>query len=172
MEQADTFRYRVAMKKAQRIFTMTVSGLMISLSSIVLVLTAVFSLSEQAMDVSTFFVSVLSPLLFILFGVIGVISAAKRVDVYGGEVVYYLGWKRKTYCLADIKTAKTQTEAYQTGLHYEDIVPVESYDTVTAFYDQAGKRLFRFGSGYSNVDRLKADVEHTQKRISKQKRAK
>lgn len=167
MEELNGIRYCVAMKKTRKIFTMTAGGLMILLGSMVVVVAAFFCLFEQDTDFFTFLGIILIPLLFILFGVIGVISAAKKVEVYNGKIIYYIGLKQKAYPMSDIITSKTQTEAYQSGLHYEDIVPVENNDIVTVFYDKAGKKVFRFGLAYDNVDRLKTDVVKTQKRISK-----
>ena len=43
--------------------------------------------------------------------------------------------------MSDIRTSKTQTETYNTGLYLEDIVPVYSYDKVTVFYDEKGKKI-------------------------------
>ena len=73
----------------------------------------------------------------------------------------------KEYRMSDIRTSKTQTETYNTGLYLEDIVPVYSYDKVTVFYDEKGKKIFEFGLDYDNVERLKADVKNTQKSILK-----
>lgn len=64
--------------------------------------------------------------------------------------------------MSDIRTSKTQTETYNTGLYLEDIVPVYSYDKVTVFYDEKVKD-FEFGLDYDNVERLKADVKTLKK---------
>ena len=87
--------------------------------------------------------------------------------LYIGKVVYHIGFTNKEYRMSDIKTSKTQTETYNTGLYHEDIVPVYSYDKVTVFYDEKGKKIFEFGLDYDNVERLKADVKNTQKSILK-----
>ena len=50
---------------------------------------------------------------------------------------------------------------------HQQIVPVYSYDKVTVFYDEKGKKIFEFGLDYDNVERLKADVKNTQKSILK-----
>jgi len=168
MEESNTFRYCVAMNKARKIFNMLVGGLMIFLSSIVIVLTTVFYVLEQDMDFYIFLGVLLIPLLFIIFGVIGVISATKRVEVYKGKIIYHIGLKNKEYCVSDIQTSKMQIETYQTGQYYEDMVPVENHDIITTFYDKSGKKVFKFGLGYYNVERFKTDVKNTQKSISKQ----
>ena len=170
MKSSNTCRYCVAMKKGWKIFNLTAGALMIVLGSIVVVLTIIFSIIEQEMDFYIFLGVLLMPLLFIFLGLIGVISAAKRIEVHKGKIIYHIEAKSKAYSISDIKTSKTQIEIAQTGLHYEGIAPVENYDKVTTFYDKGGKRLFKFGLKYYNVERFETDVQNTQKSILKQQR--
>lgn len=164
-----TCRYCVAMKKGRKLFNIAVGSLMILLSSIFMVLIIIVYISEREMEFYTFLGILLIPLLFIVFGITGVITATKRVEIYKGKIIYHIGLINKEYRMSDIKTSKTQTETYHTGLYHEDIVPIESYDKVTTFYDKIGKKIFKFGVAYNNVERLKTDIENTQKSISKQK---
>lgn len=170
MKNSNTCRYCVAMKKGRKIFNLVVGSLMLFLSSIVVVLTTIFYVSEQEMDFYVFLGALLIPLLFIIFGVIGIISATKRVEVHKGKIIYHIGVKNKEYRMSDIRTSKTQIETCRTGLDYGNSVPLENYDKITVFYDKAGKKVFKFELAYYNVERLKADVKNTQKSISKQQR--
>lgn len=47
-----------------------------------------------------------------------------------------------------------------------------SWDKVTTFYNKQGKKLFKFGLAYDNVQLLVRDVKNTQKSISNQKKKK
>ena len=111
---------------------------------------------------------IIIPLPLFIFGIIGIVSATKRVEVYKGKVIYHIGFKNKEYRMSDIQTSKTKSETYRTGLDYGNIVPIYSYDKLTVFYDKKGKKIFKFGLAYDNVERLKADVNNTQKSIAKQ----
>lgn len=107
------------------------------------------------------------PLIFIMFGVIGITSATKRVEVHKGKIIYHNGVKNIEYRMSDIKTFKKQSETFQVG-YLEDIIPVESSDITTTFYDKTGKKVFKLGSSYDNLERLTTDIKNTQKSISRQ----
>ena len=69
--------------------------------------------------------------------------------------------------MSDIKTTKAEHEEVTVG-YLNDITPVTSYDYVTTFYNKSGKKLFKFGVAYENVERLQRDVQNTQKSIINQ----
>lgn len=91
----------------------------------------IFYVLEQEFGFYTFLGTLLIPLIFFIFGILGIVAATKRVEIYKGKVVYHIGFTNKEYRMSDIRTSKTQTETYNTGLYLEDIVPVYSYDKVT-----------------------------------------
>ncbi len=95
MENSNTLRYRVAMKKGRRLFNMTAGSLMILGGSAVVVLTVIVCILEQNTDFYTFAGGTWIPLLFILFGIIGIIPATKRIEVYRGKIIYHVGFKNK-----------------------------------------------------------------------------
>lgn len=170
MENLSAYRYCMAMKKGRKILNLIVGCLMI-LISIIFITTTVFScIFMQEFVYYTFLTIflVIIPLPLFIFGIIGIVSATKRVEVYKGKVIYHIGFKNKEYRMSDIKTSKTKSETYRTGLDYGNIVPTYSYDKLTVFYDKKGKKIFKFGLAYDNVERLKADVNNTQKSIAKQ----
>ena len=103
---------------------------MILISSIFIILTVIFYVLEQEFGFYTFLGTLLIPLIFFIFGILGIVAATKRVEIYKGKVVYHIGFTNKEYRMSDIRTSKTQTETYNTGLYLEDIVPVYSYDTL------------------------------------------
>lgn len=167
MENSNAYRYCIAMKKGRKTFNMIAGCLMILMSSIFIILTVIIYVSDQEFGFYTFLGTLFIPLLFFAFGIIGIVTARKRVEIYKGKVVYHIGITNKEYRMSDIKTSKTQTEICDTGLYYENIVPANSYDKVTVFYDEKGKKIFKFGLAYDNVERLKTDVKNTQKSILK-----
>ena len=71
--------------------------------------------------------------------------------------------------MSDIKTTKAEYEEATVG-YLNDITPVTSSDHITTFYDKSGKKLFKFGLAYDNVQLLASDVKNTQKSISNQKK--
>lgn len=157
MENLSAYRYCIAMKKGRKIFIIIAGCTMILISSIFIILTVIFYVLEQEFGFYTFLGTLLIPLIFFIFGILGIVAATKRVEIYKGKVVYHIGFTNKEYRMSDIRTSKTQTETYNTGLYLEDIVPVYNYDKVTVFYDEKGKKLFEFGLDYDNVERLKAN---------------
>ena len=167
MENLSAYRYCIAMKKGRKIFIIIAGCTMILISSIFIILTVIFYVLEQEFGFYTFLGTLLIPLIFFIFGILGIVAATKRVEIYKGKVVYHIGFTNKEYRMSDIRASKTQIETYNTGLYLEDIVPVYSYDKVTVFYDEKGKKIFEFGLDYDNVERLKADVKNTQKSILK-----
>ena len=133
MENLSAYRYCIAMKKGRKIFIIIAGCTMILISSIFIILTVIFYVLEQEFGFYTFLGTLLIPLIFFIFGILGIVAATKRVEIYKGKVVYHIGFTNKEYRMSDIRTSKTQTETYNTGLYLEDIVPVYSYDKVTVF---------------------------------------
>ena len=70
---------------------------MILLSSIFIILTIIVSILEQEIDFYTFLGILMIPLLFFCFGITGVITATKRVEIYKGKVVYHIGVINREY---------------------------------------------------------------------------
>lgn len=117
------------MKKGRKILNLIVGCLMI-LISIIFITTTVFSCIFMQEFVYYTFLAIfliIIPLPLFIFGIIGIVSATKRVEVYKGKVIYHIGFKNKEYRMSDIKTSKTKSETYRTGLDYGNIVPTYSY---------------------------------------------
>ena len=70
--------------------------------------------------------------------------------------------------MSDIKTTKAEYEETIVG-YLNDITPVTSSDHITTFYDKSGKKLFKFGLAYENVERLQKDVAKYAKRVLRNK---
>ena len=83
---------------------------MILISSIFIILTVIFYVLEQEFGFYTFLGTLLIPLIFFIFGILGIVAATKRVEIYKGKVVYHIGFTNKEYRMSDIRTSKTQTE--------------------------------------------------------------
>ena len=74
---------------------------------------------------------------------------------------------KRAYNLSDIVFSNEKIEKYYTD--YGD-GNVSSWDKVTTFYDKQGKKLFKFGLAYGNVQLLAKEVKNTQKSIIKSKK--
>ena len=76
---------------------------------------------------------------------------------------------KKTYRLSDIRGSRTKEESYK--VYSGDGIPASGWDVVTTFYDASGKKVFRFGLAYNNVERLKKDIENIQKSIARKRKS-
>lgn len=78
--------------------------------------------------------------------------------------------RRREYNLSDIASSNEKIEEFYKD--YGDGNVTSSRDKVTTFYNKQGKKLFKFGLAYDNVQLLVKEVKNTQKSISNQKRKK
>ena len=78
--------------------------------------------------------------------------------------------RRREYNLSDIASSNEKIEEFYKD--YGDGNVTSSWDKVTTFYNKQGKKLFKFGLAYDNVQLLVKEVKNTQKSISNQKRKK
>lgn len=77
---------------------------------------------------------------------------------------------KREYNLSDIASSNEKIEEFYKD--YGDGNVTSSWDKVTTFYNKQGKKLFKFGLAYDNVQLLVKEVKNTQKSISNQKRKK
>lgn len=77
---------------------------------------------------------------------------------------------KRAYNLSDIVFSNEKIEEFYTD--YGDGNVSSSWDKLTTFYDKQGKKLFKFGLAYGNVQLLAKEVKNTQKSISNQKKKK
>ena len=92
MENLSAYRYCIAMKKGRKIFNIIAGCIMILISSIFIILTVIFYVLEQEFGFYTFLGILLIPLIFFIFGILGIVAATKRVEIYKGKVVYHIGF--------------------------------------------------------------------------------
>ena len=157
------------MKKIRKIFNLTISLLMLIPSIVIMVLQIFFYITERETKFPVFLGTLIFPIIFLIFGICGIAAAVKKVDVYKGKIIYRTLFKKFEYRMSDIKTTKAEYEETTVG-YLNDITPVTSSDHITTFYDKSGKKLFKFGLAYDNVQLLASDVKNTQKSISNQKK--
>ena len=136
---------------------------------IIMVLQIFFYITERETKFPVFLGTLIFPIIFLIFGICGIAAAVKKVDVYKGKIIYRTLFKKFEYRMSDIKTTKAEYEETTVG-YLNDITPVTSSDHITTFYDKSGKKLFKFGLAYDNVQLLASDVKNTQKSISNQKK--
>lgn len=157
------------MKKYGKIFNLIISLLMLIPSIVIMVLQIFFYITERETKFPVFLGTLIFPIIFLIFGICGIAAAVKKVDVYKGKIIYRTLFKKFEYRMSDIKTTKAEYEETTVG-YLNDITPVTSSDHITTFYDKSGKKLFKFGLAYDNVQLLASDVKNTQKSISNQKK--
>ena len=104
MENLNAYRYCIALKKGRKIFIIIAGCTMILISSIFIILTVIFYVLEQEFGFYTFLGTLLIPLIFFIFGILGIVAATKRVEIYKGKVVYHIGFTNKEYRMSDIRT--------------------------------------------------------------------
>ena len=138
-------------------------------SIVIMVLQIFFYITERETKFPVFLGTLIFPIIFLIFGIFGIVAAVKKVDVYKGKIIYRTLFKKFEYRMSDIKTTKAEYEETTVG-YLNDITPVTSSDHITTFYDKSGKKLFKFGLAYDNVQLLASDVKNTQKSISNQKK--
>lgn len=146
---------------------MVLGSLMILGGGIVAALAATEYISGREEGVFELLGTLLTPLLFIVFGCVGILSAVKRAEVHRGKIIYHTGFRKKEYRMSDLKTSKIETD--RTAVCYEDTAVVEESRKKIVFYDQTGKRVFQFGEAYCNTERLRADAKNAQRSIAGQK---
>lgn len=157
------------MKEYGKIFNLIISLLMLIPSIVIMVLQIFFYITERETKFPVFLGTLIFPIIFLIFGICGIAAAVKKVDVYKGKIIYRTLFKKFEYRMSDIKTTKAEYEETTVG-YLNDITPVTSSDHITTFYDKSGKKLFKFGLAYDNVQLLASDVKNTQKSISNQKK--
>lgn len=157
------------MKKYGKIFNLIISLLMLIPSIVIMVLQIFFYITERETKFPVFLGTLIFPIIFLIFGICGIAAAVKKVDVYKGKIIYRTLFKKFEYRMSDIKTTKAEYEETTVG-YLNDITPVTSSDHIITFYDKSGKKLFKFGLAYDNVQLLASDVKNTQKSISNQKK--
>ena len=167
MNQENKLRYSIKMKKVQKIFNLIISLLMLIPSIMIMALQIFFYKTERETEFPVFLGTLIFPIIFLIFGICGIAAAFKKVDIYKGKIIYRTLFKKFEYHMSDIKTTKAEYEETIVG-YLNDITPVTSSDHITTFYDKSGKKLFKFGLAYENVERLQKDVLNTQKSIAKQ----
>ena len=169
MNQENKLRYSIKMKKYGKIFNLIISLLMLIPSIVIMVLQIFFYITERETKFPVFLGTLIFPIIFLIFGICGIAAAVKKVDVYKGKIIYRTLFKKFEYRMSDIKTTNAEYEETTVG-YLNDITPVTSSDHITTFYDKSGKKLFKFGLAYDNVQLLASDVKNTQKSISNQKK--
>lgn len=169
MNQENKLRYSIKMKEYGKIFNLIISLLMLIPSIVIMVLQIFFYITERETKFPVFLGTLIFPIIFLIFGICGIAAAVKKVDVYKGKIIYRTLFKKFEYRMSDIKTTKAEYEETTVG-YLNDITPVTSSDHITTFYDKSGKKLFKFGLAYDNVQLLASDVKNTQKSISNQKK--
>ena len=156
-------KYIISLKKGYRI-------LYIAMSILFFVCTMYFGMVSfcAGTDAMIFGIGITVILLIFLFCFL--YGLTKKCERYKGKVVYSFFLTKREYHLSDIVFSNEKIEEFYKD--YGDGNVSSSWDKVTTFYDKQGKKLFKFGLAYDNVQLLTKEVKNTQKSISNQKRKK
>ena len=153
-------RYKISLKKGYRI-------LYIVMSIFFLIGTLYFGIiSFRHTDTMLFGIGFTGIFLIFLFYSLCVLT--KKCERYKGKVVYSVFLKTREYNLSDITFFNEEVEEFYRD--HGDGMATSSWDKVITFYNKQGKKLFKFGLDYDNVQLLASDVKNTQKSISNQKK--
>lgn len=154
-------KYKISLKKRYRILyiVMTVFFLLCTLYFGIIS----FSAGTEKMLFGMGFTCIV--LIFLLYCLYGL---TKKCERYKGKVVYSFLLKRREYNLSDIAFSDEKIEEFYKD--YGDGNVIKSWDKVTTFYNRQGKKLFKFGLEYDNVQLLVRDIKNIQKSISNQEK--
>ncbi len=151
-------RYRIALKRGYAVLYISIAGFFFACA----LLTGIAATQTNPM-----LLSLLMSGGFLFWGGCILVELSIRCEAYKGRIVYSSLVKKKEYRLSDIAFSKEKLE--EIHVDHGDGNATDSWDLVTTFYDRQGKKLFKFGMAYSNVDLLVKDVANTQKSIRNQK---
>lgn len=150
-------KYKISLKKGYRI-------LYIIMTVFFLVCTLYFGFLSFSTGAEAILFGIGSLIVFFcsLYGL------TKKCERYKGKVVYSFFLKKREYHLSEITFSDEKFEEFYKD--YGDGIVSSSWDKVTTFYDRQGRKLFKFGLAYDNVQLLVRDVKNIQKSISNQKK--
>ena len=156
-------KYIISLKKRYRI-------LYIVMFVLFLVCTMYFGVISFCAGTDTMIFCIGINLIFLLFLFCFLYGLTKKCERYKGKVVYSFFLTKREYKLSDIAFSNEEIEEFCKD--YGDGILSSSWDKVTTFYNKQGKKLFKFGLDYDNVQLLVRDVKNTQRSISNQKKKK
>lgn len=154
-------RYKISLKKGYKI--------LYAVAAIIFFVCALL-IGIATVQTGTILFGLLMTLFFLLLGGYDLVLLSTKCEAYKGKSVYSSFLKKKEYRLSDIAFSKEQIE--EIHVDHGDGNATNSWDRVTTFYNKQGKKLFKFGLAYNNVDLLVKEVMNTQKSILNQKRKK
>ena len=163
MKQNGGVIYKISLKTGYRI-------LYVVLSIFFLVCMLYFGIVSFCTDIYKMFLGIGFTVLFLMFLLCTLYGLTKKCERYKGKVVYSFLLKKREYNLSDIAFSNEKIEEFSKD--YGDGNVSSSWDKVTTFYNKQGKKLFKFGLAYDNVQLLVSDVKNTQKSISNQRKKK
>ncbi len=156
-------KYIISLKKGYRI-------LYIVMSIFFFVCTMYFGILLFCAVIDTMIFSTGITVIFLIFSFYFLYDLTKKCERYKGKVVYSFLLTKREYNLSEIAFSNENIEEFYKD--YGDGNVSSSWDKNTTFYDNQGKKLFKFGLAYNNVHLLAQEVKNTQKSISNQKRKK
>ena len=149
--------YTVGLKKGCWVLTL-ISGIFLLALALVMAVLSV-------MTCETVGQAVVCGLIFLFLAGMGTreIRALRvRAEVFPhGQIRYYGIFRMRQYHISQIASGKTREESFP--VWYGDGISADHWDVITTFTDAEGKKLFRFGMAYQNVDRLQKSVKNSRK---------
>lgn len=156
-------KYKISLKKGYKIFYI----IMFILFFICMMF---FGIVSFFIDTDIRIISICITLIFFIFLFYSLYNLTKKCERYKRKIVYSYLWIKKEYKLSDIVSFNIKNN--EIHIDQRDGIVISSYDKITTLYDKQGKKLFKFGLAYDNIQLLVNDVKNTQKSISNKKRKK
>lgn len=161
MKQNDGLKYKISLKKGYRI-------LYFVLFIFFLLCTLYFGIRIFNASIDTMLFGGGFTVFFLMFLLWDLYELTRKCERYKGKVVYSFFLKKKEYKLSDIAFSNQIIEDFY--MDHGDGYVSRSWDKVTTFYNKQGKKIFKFGLAYENVELLAREVKNAQKSISNQKK--
>lgn len=159
----EELKYKISLKKGYKIFYIIMSILFFGCMMF-------FGIVSFFIDTDVRTISICITLIFFIFLLCSLYNLTKKCERCKRKIMYSYLWIKKKYRLSDIVSFNTKNN--EIHIDQRDGIVNSSYDKITTFYDKQGKKLFKFGLAYDNIQLLVNDVKNTQKSISNKKRKK
>lgn len=154
-------RYKISLKNGYKV---------LYIGAALLFFSCAFANGIAAIQSDSILFGFLMTFFFLVLGMHDLVLLSIKCEAYKGKIIYSSILKKKEYRLSDIVYSKEMYEEIHAD--YGDGNVTNSWDKITTFYNKEGKKLFKFGLAYNNVDLLVKEVMNTQKSILNQKRKK
>lgn len=158
----ESLKYCVCMKRGYKIFY----AICIAVSLICTLCICAFGL-PKCKSLGNYSATLFTAVFFLIIAFLGCNEVTKKVQVYKGKIIYRRMFKTIEYKPSEVYSSNVKYE--ETDYRDELGGWTSTYDKITTFYDCNGKKLFKFGLAYENVQMLEKTIENNRKSIQNMK---